>query len=392
MKYKDLQKNKACPPTRRGFVILFAVTLAAILLAIALGVSNIALKEIKFGTSAKDTNNAFFAADAGVECARINDKSSSNSFVQTGGISTISCMGSNITINGSYPVWDFVISGLGSSNQGCAKVTVNKTSIPNTTIISKGYNNGSGAGTCNPTSNSVERELTTTYGGGVITAVTPAPVFRSPATTARGSILGFFPTITIDKPASVAQNDVLIASIAVRPYTAIITPPAGWNLVVRTDNPGAPGQSNSIATYSKVAGLVEPVNYTWTMNTATSIVGGILAFSGVNIASSVVGSGQNSAVAFDCPAPIVNTTVANTMIITVHAFSSQTTWTPPTGMTEAVDNTSTGAINNAGESMEINYMAQVSVGTTGVLTATANGTILNGDQDAGNAQVILLQP
>ena len=48
---KKIKKN-------RGFVILFAVTLSSILLAIALGVANIALKEIRFGTSAKDTNEA----------------------------------------------------------------------------------------------------------------------------------------------------------------------------------------------------------------------------------------------------------------------------------------------------------------------------------------------
>ena len=54
-----IKKNK-------GFVLIFAVTLAAILLSIALGISQIALKEIKFGTSAKDTNDAFFAADTGL--------------------------------------------------------------------------------------------------------------------------------------------------------------------------------------------------------------------------------------------------------------------------------------------------------------------------------------
>jgi len=64
---KEIKKNK-------GFVILFVVTLSSILLAIALGAANIALKEIKFGTSAKDTNNAFFAADTGAELALFNDK------------------------------------------------------------------------------------------------------------------------------------------------------------------------------------------------------------------------------------------------------------------------------------------------------------------------------
>ncbi|MFA5840702.1 MAG: hypothetical protein WC847_00275 [Candidatus Paceibacterota bacterium] len=173
MKKNNLQKNK-------GFVILFAVTLAAILLSIALGVGNIALKEIKFGTSAKDTNDAFFAADAGVECARINDKFGGVAFKDPPASSVIQCNNTSINVNvtnGILPVWDFVISGLGNNGKGCAKVSVDKRISPNTTVISKGYNNGSGVGTCNPSSNSTERELSSTYGGGVITAVTLAPIF-----------------------------------------------------------------------------------------------------------------------------------------------------------------------------------------------------------------------
>lgn len=144
-----------------GFVILFAVTLAAILLSIALGVSNVALREIKFGTSAKDTNEAFFAADTGAECALVNDKSTSHSFVSTGSTGNIQCLGNTITLNGSSPVWSFNISGLGAGNnpQGCATVTVNKTN-PTTVVTSKGYNNSG----CNTNSSTaVERQLEVRY-------------------------------------------------------------------------------------------------------------------------------------------------------------------------------------------------------------------------------------
>src|ERR1035437_11163940 len=68
-----IKKNK-------GFVILFAVTLSALLLSIALGVANVAFREAKFNTSAKDTNNAFFAADTGAECALYYDKSTMSVF------------------------------------------------------------------------------------------------------------------------------------------------------------------------------------------------------------------------------------------------------------------------------------------------------------------------
>ncbi len=154
-----MKKNKKT----RGFVILFAVTLSSILLAIALGIANIAVKEIKFSTSAKDTNDAFLAADTGAECALFYDRinPSNNAFT---GTATISCAGASITLSGSSPSWSFIVLGLGNSAQGCAKVSVVKSgsSPVVTTVTSKGYNVGDA--NCNGTSsNRVEREIKVTY-------------------------------------------------------------------------------------------------------------------------------------------------------------------------------------------------------------------------------------
>lgn len=128
-----------------GFVLLFAVTISAILLAIALGVAQVALKEVNFSTSAKDTNDAFFSADTGIEYALYEDKV------------------------GKYPASNNTsetIGGLSSGGQGCVIVTIVKTAFPATaTFIAKGYNNGGGGvpGTCTPPQNSVERELQVRY-------------------------------------------------------------------------------------------------------------------------------------------------------------------------------------------------------------------------------------
>lgn len=157
------KKNKACPTKlqrSRGFVLLFVVVISSIILAITLSIANISFKEIKFSTSAKDTNEAFFAADTGAECALFNDKTTGNSFVQSGGSGVVSCLGGNIALSGAYPTWSFILSGLGSGGQGCAKVTVDKSVSP-TAIISKGYNNGGAS--CVSNSNTVERQLELSY-------------------------------------------------------------------------------------------------------------------------------------------------------------------------------------------------------------------------------------
>jgi hypothetical protein len=173
---KSIKKNRVCLAKQKqssGFVLLFAVTLSAILLSIALGVSNITFRELRFSTNARDTNDAFFAADTGLECAEFYDKSTSHIFEEGGGTS-IKCIGNHdITVTRGFEgdsnafFWSFTLSGLNSGGQGCANVTVDKRWVTDgyhtyTVVTSDGYNNGDS--TCTPTSNRVEREIKSEYG------------------------------------------------------------------------------------------------------------------------------------------------------------------------------------------------------------------------------------
>lgn len=131
----------------KGFVILFAVTISAIVLSIALSVANVAYKELKFTSSARDSNDALLAADTGAECALLHDKLSGSYFPVIGGATAISCVGQNITptftgtaTTGTY---NFTIPNLGSLGTSCAKVTVFKEQGEISTAVSvtaTGYN------------------------------------------------------------------------------------------------------------------------------------------------------------------------------------------------------------------------------------------------------------
>lgn len=168
MKYKNLKKiNRACSVNiqqSKGFVLLFAVVLSSIVLTITLGVLNISLKEINFSTSAKDTNESFFAADTGAECALFYDKSVEAENAFTGTATIMECNNNTITpIESPLSFWSFTITDLNKDGKGCAIVTVDKTNPITTKIISKGYNLG-GDGTCSSTnSNKVERQLELSY-------------------------------------------------------------------------------------------------------------------------------------------------------------------------------------------------------------------------------------
>ena len=72
---KNINKIQKYFRNKNGFALLYSVVVSSIILAIALGVSNIAYKEIVFGTSAKDANDAFYAADTAAECTLYYDNS-----------------------------------------------------------------------------------------------------------------------------------------------------------------------------------------------------------------------------------------------------------------------------------------------------------------------------
>ncbi|MGH9372055.1 MAG: hypothetical protein ACRD15_11045, partial [Vicinamibacterales bacterium] len=178
--------------------------------------------------------------------------------------------------------------------------------------------------------------------------------------------------LTLPVPAGTLPNDVMIASIGFRPSGTTITPPAGWLLVRLINNPA--GSANGLAVYGRAADYGEPVDYTWTFSSSTGVAGGIMSFSGVDITNPVNGeNGQTTGNALTHTAPGVTTTVPNTMVVTTHAFSSSATWTPPSGMTEAFDVSSTAVPDCCGMSVEGNYVLQAGAGPTGNKTATASG-------------------
>ena len=54
--------------TKKAFVSLFTMLLASLALAMAVGITVIALKQIVLSSTSSEANKAFFAADSAVEC------------------------------------------------------------------------------------------------------------------------------------------------------------------------------------------------------------------------------------------------------------------------------------------------------------------------------------
>lgn len=138
----------------KGFVALFAVLMAAIILAIVVGLSSVAYKEAVLTSSAREGQYAFFAADTGAECALYADKQ--GAFVGVSGGGGISpgdfeCGENPIgsISNGAEPSVNFSFDISDPSRNACAWVNVQKnyqdplSTDPDATftkIVSRGYN------------------------------------------------------------------------------------------------------------------------------------------------------------------------------------------------------------------------------------------------------------
>ena len=211
--------------------------------------------------------------------------------------------------------------------------------------------------------------------------------------------------LVIGVPPGTALNDVMIATVTVRPCsstsggacTTTVTAPIGWTAVGTVDQTtggGTGGYGNRLFVYQRVATASEPASYTWDMDGTpihAGAAGSILSFSGVDTTSPIVANaGQATPSAFTHTAPSVDTTgVPNAMLVTAHADNSSATWTPPTGMTEQADIASLAAPNALGLSLEMNMEALTVAGPTGTRTATQSNPPT---ADTGATESLALRP
>lgn len=161
---------------KKGFALLFVVVLSSIILSVALGIADVSFKEVLFSTSTKASNEAFYAADTGVECALYWDLHSGiSAFGKNPNIPPYyitQCTNTIIDIYSTSPspygTWTFYLPGLGRSGKSCAKVVVTKTQgVPPasdiTNILSSGYDIGENLDCSSTSTNRLERQIEVNY-------------------------------------------------------------------------------------------------------------------------------------------------------------------------------------------------------------------------------------
>ncbi len=134
----------------RGVALLFTLLIAVVTLSVSLGVFNLIIGEISLSGTTRDSQLAFYASDAGVECALYWD-------IQQGAFSTstasvINCAGQTESVGGAT-ISNFSLS---FGNGSCVDVSVEK--LPSQTIVTS-----QGKNTCEDRPRTVQRGLQVSY-------------------------------------------------------------------------------------------------------------------------------------------------------------------------------------------------------------------------------------
>jgi hypothetical protein len=180
-------------------------------------------------------------------------------------------------------------------------------------------------------------------------------------------------TLRVSIPSTAQPGDVLVATLGFgtskSSTTPVLTMPAGWTQVIRTDH----GVTGALAIYVHVAaaGDAAPV---WTANIAVGGVAFVTAFSGVDTDHPI-----DAAAGTDVPkggkaiaAPSVSTVTPNAGLVAGYigyrGKKATTVWNAPTGMAELGDAGDAGG-NWTGT---LDWTTQPAAGATGKKTASAS--------------------
>jgi hypothetical protein len=81
--FSKLLSSKA-PKLECGFTLLFASLISSLVFTIGIAILNISLKQLSLTSAGRESQQAFYSADAGVECALFLDRGAGDSNCQAG--------------------------------------------------------------------------------------------------------------------------------------------------------------------------------------------------------------------------------------------------------------------------------------------------------------------
>lgn len=184
-------------------------------------------------------------------------------------------------------------------------------------------------------------------------------------------------SVTVAKPAGVVETDLLVAFVSLTVPEP--SPPSGWTLVASTSTNYSSRQSWCYV-YRKLAGSAEPADYTWTgtAHASQGMTVAVLAFAGNSLLVNVSAADASppDTIATTVPAPSITPTRAPAILLTYHLSNDGlVTFTPPTGMTERVDDLHNLGGGGQNQSAAVYTQDLASTAATGAKSATPSASV-----------------
>ena len=148
---------------QRGFTLLIAVVLTAVLLSVGFALLDIAYKQIILSSTARSSQRAFYAADSAMECALYWDQQH-NAFSAASALSTVRCSGFDMSVavdtTGGVRTSTFTIPCAGGGSSAVVEVQKGGVCSGSATscLYARGYNSCSSSD-----QRRVERAIKVTY-------------------------------------------------------------------------------------------------------------------------------------------------------------------------------------------------------------------------------------
>lgn len=130
---EQINTQKTAKTSQPGFALLMTLIVVTVVISIGLSVLDLSIKQVRLSTNARDSEIAFHAANAGMECARFWRRSSSVEmesggsisplcFSATPGLNTVSKIVTNVSGNGDVFKYDYMFTW-GNTATRCSQVT-----------------------------------------------------------------------------------------------------------------------------------------------------------------------------------------------------------------------------------------------------------------------------
>lgn len=185
---------------------------------------------------------------------------------------------------------------------------------------------------------------------------------------------------SVNAPTGISNGDLLVVGFMFEKGSAeTINPPAGWTLILRTNNSTDCG----MATYFKVAGASEPASYSFSVNNGSKWCLGISRITDAETSTPVYAFGGSTGGSGNPVAPSVATTGNNGLILCYYTNKKNATYTPAAGTTERYD------APNMSEGLPSNMMASFTLSSSG---ATSNTQAIVSETEKWAAQQIAIRP